>query len=74
MIENGIVSSIGLVIGAAMAIGLNMAMVEAFALEPLDWYYIPAGMIALWLVGQLAVAGPARKASGITPAIATRSG
>ena len=74
MIENGIVSTIGLIIGAAMAIGLNMAMVEAFALEPLDWYYIPAGMIALWLVGQLAVAGPARRASGITPAIATRSG
>lgn len=74
MIENGIVSLIGLVIGAAMAIGLNMAMVEAFALEPLDWYYIPAGMVALWIVGQLAVAGPARRASGITPAIATRSG
>lgn len=74
MIENGIVSAIGLLIGAAMTIGLNMTMVEAFALEPLDWYYIPIGMIALWLVGQLAVAGPARRASGITPAIATRSG
>lgn len=74
MIENGIVSTIGLVIGAAMAIGLNMLMVEAFALEPLDWYLIPAGMIALWLVGQAAVAGPARRASSISPAIATRSG
>ena len=74
MIENGIVSIIGLVIGAAMAIGLNMLMVDAFALEPLDWYLIPAGMIALWLVGQAAVAGPARRASSITPAIATRSG
>lgn len=73
MLENSIVSVIGLVIGGALAIGLNIVMVEAFALEPLAWYVIPVGMVALWLVGQLAVAGPARRASNITPAIATRS-
>lgn len=73
MIENSIVSAIGLVVGSALAIGLNIVMVEAFSLEPLAWYVIPAGAIALWAVGQLAVAGPARRASNITPAIATRS-
>ena len=73
MIENSIVSLIGLSIGAAMAIGLNIVMVEAFSLQPLAWYVIPIGMLALWLVGQAAVAGPARRASNITPAIATRS-
>jgi len=74
MLENSIVSAIGLAIGAALAIGLNIAMVEAFALEPLAWYVIPVGMIALWAVGQVAVAGPARRASNIAPSIATRSG
>lgn len=74
MLENSIVSAIGLVIGGVLAIGLNIVMVEAFALEPLAWYVIPIAMVALWLVGQLAVAGPARRASNITPAIATRSG
>jgi putative ABC transport system permease protein len=74
LIENTIVSAIGLVIGGGLAIGLNMVMVAAFALEPLAWYVIPSGMLALWAVGQLAVAGPARRASNITPAIATRSG
>ena len=73
MIENTIVSAIGLTIGSALAIGLNIVMVEAFSLEPLAWYVIPAGAIILWIVGQLAVAGPARRASNITPAIATRS-
>ncbi len=73
MIENSIVSGIGLLIGSGLAIGLNIAMVEAFALEPLAWWVIPSGAIALWVVGQLAVAGPARRASRITPAIATRS-
>ncbi len=73
MIENSIVSGIGLLVGSAMAIGLNILMVEAFSLEPLSWYVIPAGVIALWLVGQVAVAGPARRASRISPALATRS-
>ena len=73
MIENTIVSAIGLAIGGALAIGLNIVMVEAFALEPLAWYVIPIAMVVLWAVGQIAVAGPARRASNITPAIATRS-
>jgi putative ABC transport system permease protein len=74
MIENTIVSAIGLAAGSALAIALNIAMVEAFSLEPLAWYVIPIGIVALWAVGQLAVAGPARRASNVTPAIATRSG
>lgn len=73
MVENFIVSSIGLFVGGILSVALNIAMVEAFALEPLDWYVIPIAMIALWIVGQAAVAGPARKASNIPPAIATRS-
>jgi putative ABC transport system permease protein len=73
MIENTIVSAIGLVVGSVLAVGLNIVMVEAFSLEPLAWYVIPIGAIALWLVGQLAVAGPARRASNITPALATRA-
>lgn len=73
MIENSIVSGIGLLIGSALAIGLNIVMVEAFSLEPLAWYVIPVGAVALWAVGQAAVAGPARRASNITPAIATRA-
>lgn len=73
MVENFIVSTIGLAIGAIASVGLNIAMVEAFSLQPLAWYVIPVAMIALWIVGQMAVAGPAKRASNITPAIATRS-
>ena len=74
MVENFIASSVGLGIGGILSVALNIAMVEAFSLEPLAWYVIPIAMIALWTVGQVAVAGPARKASNISPAIATRSG
>jgi len=73
MLENFVVSSIGIVAGGILAVGLNIVMVQAFSLTPLAWYVIPIAMIVLWIVGQLAVAGPARKASNISPAIATRS-
>jgi putative ABC transport system permease protein len=35
--------------------------------------YLPAGALILWLLGQLAVLGPARRAAMVPPAIATRS-
>lgn len=73
MIENFIVSSIGIFVGGILAVGLNIFMVQAFSLTPLAWYVVPVAMITLWIVGQVAVAGPARRASNISPAIATRS-
>jgi len=73
MIENFLVSTVGVTAGAVLAVALNMLLVEAFALEPMAWYVIPSAMVMLWLVGQAAVAGPAHKASNVTPAIATRS-
>jgi putative ABC transport system permease protein len=73
MIENFIVSSVGIFFGAILAVLLNMAMVEAFGLQPLSWYIIPIAMLALWFVGLAAVAGPARRASFVSPSIATRS-
>ena len=73
MVENFIISGMGVIGGAILAIGLNVFMVEAFSITPLSWYVIPVAMLLLWTVGQIAVAGPAHRASLITPAIATRS-
>jgi putative ABC transport system permease protein len=73
MIENFIISSVGIIVGGILAVALNIFMVQAFSLTPLAWYVVPIAMIVLWLVGQAAVAGPARRASNISPAIATRS-
>jgi putative ABC transport system permease protein len=73
MIENFLVSTVGVAVGAILAVALNMVLVESFALEPMAWYVIPSAMLLLWLVGQVAVAGPANRASNVTPAIATRS-
>ena len=74
MVENFLISTMGIVAGGILAVSLNMFMVEAFSLTPMAWYVIPSAMLVLWVVGQLAVAGPARRASRVSPAIATRSG
>ncbi|WP_041713781.1 ABC transporter permease [Paraglaciecola sp. T6c] len=73
MLENLLISTVGVVLGAMLTIGLNIVLVDVFSLNPMTWYYIPLGMLALWVVGQLAVYGPAKKAANIPPALATRS-
>lgn len=73
MLENCLISGTGVIGGAALAVGLNLWMVEAFDLPPMPWPLIPTAMLVLWLVGQFAVLGPARRASLVSPAIATRT-
>ena len=73
MLENFLVSSVGVAAGALFAVALNIWMVQAFELTPLAWYLVPAAMGVLWLVGQAAVYGPARRASLVPPAVATRA-
>lgn len=73
MVENFLISTVGVLLGAGLTIGLNIALVDAFSLQPLDWYMIPTGMVTLWLVGLVAVFGPAQRASSIAPATATRT-
>jgi putative ABC transport system permease protein len=72
LLENFVVSSVGVTAGALLAVALNIWMVQVFDLTPITWYVIPAAMLALWLVGQLAVLGPARRATRVSPALATR--
>lgn len=73
-VENFLVSSLGIAAGAILAVALNLVLVDSFSLRPLSWYVVPVAMFVMWSVGQLAVIGPARRASRVSPAIATRSG
>lgn len=68
------VSSVGVVGGADLAVALNIWMVQTFELTRIASYIIPSAMLVLWLVGQAAVYGPARRASLVPPAVATRAG
>ena len=73
MTENFLISLVGVLIGAALTVGLNIVMIEAFSLTRIAWYLVPVAMLMLLAVGQAAVFGPAKRASSVPPAVATRT-
>ena len=73
MLENWLVTTIGVTLGALLAVAFNVWLVDTYALDRLDLAYIPIGIAVLWILGQLAVLMPAIRASSISPAIATRT-
>ncbi len=73
MLENGLITSFGLAIGLAGTLGLNWFLDTQYEVGRVPWWYLPLGMMALWILGQLAVLLPARRAANISPAMATRS-
>jgi len=73
MTENWMITTLGVALGSVLAIVVNYWMVSSFELERLNPVYVPVGIVALWCLGLVAVTGPARRASSISPAIATRT-
>ncbi len=71
--ENYLITTIGVVLGSVLTVALNFYLAQEFELERLHPFYLPTGIIILWVLGLLAVLGPARRASNISPAIATRT-
>ncbi|MEO8808918.1 MAG: FtsX-like permease family protein [Rhodanobacter sp.] len=71
--ENFLLGTAGVVLGMALAYGINLYLMQSYELARMPWYYLPGGAVALWVLGQLAVTGPARSAAAVPPVVATRS-
>lgn len=71
--ENLLLATLGIVLGMIGAYGINQLLMSHYALPRLPAIYLPVGATALWLLGQIAVLGPARRAAQVPPAVATRS-
>jgi putative ABC transport system permease protein len=71
--ENFLLASLGIVIGMILAYGINQMLMGRYELPRLPLLYLPVGAVLLWLLGQVAVYGPARKAASVPPAVATRT-
>lgn len=71
--ENFLLATIGIALGMALAYGINLFLMLHYELPRLPAFYFPVGAIALWLIGQAAVLGPALRAAAVPPVVATRS-
>jgi len=71
--ENFIITTMGLIGGGILAYGFSLYLMKTYQSPRLPWFYVPVGFVCLWILGQLAVLGPALRASRVPPAIATRS-
>jgi putative ABC transport system permease protein len=71
--ENFLIVSAGIVIGLLLAMLLNAILMQHYELPRLPLFYLPVSAVALWLLGQLAVLGPALRAARVPPVVATRA-
>jgi putative ABC transport system permease protein len=72
-IENLLIAGGGCVVGVALAIGINLALLRMFQMDRMPLWYVLSGVVVILLLGQLAVFAPARRASKVPPVVATRS-
>jgi putative ABC transport system permease protein len=72
-VENFLLATFGIALGMALAYGINLLLMERYELGRLPVQFLPVGAVSLWLLGQLAVLGPALRAASVPPAVATRT-
>jgi putative ABC transport system permease protein len=73
MVENGLITTAGIAVGCALALAIGYWLSLQYQLPRLELYYLVGGVLALWLIGQAAAWQPARKASAVSPSVATRT-
>lgn len=73
MVENGAITTGGILIGCILALGAGYWLSIRYQLPRLDLDYLVGGVLALWAVGQAAVWQPALKAASVSPSVATRT-
>ncbi|GLQ93848.1 ABC transporter permease [Dyella acidisoli] len=71
--ENFLIVSIGVLLGCLLAYALNTVLMQYYEQSRLPALYLAIGAPVLWLLGQLAVLGPALRASTVPPVVAVRA-
>jgi putative ABC transport system permease protein len=73
LVENWMVTTAGIVAGCGAALGIGYWISVKYELPRLDLYYLVGGVLSIWLIGLAAALQPARRASAISPAVASRT-
>ncbi|PHV06520.1 ABC transporter permease [Janthinobacterium sp. BJB412] len=73
LVENVMITSVGVAAGVLLGLALNALLVSQLEMTRLPAPYLAAGAGVFWLLGLGAVYGPAWRAASTSPALATRS-
>lgn len=73
LLENWITTTVGVGVGAILAIAAGVQISHMYQLPRLPLYYVVGGIVVLWMGGLLAVLVPALRAAAVSPAEATRT-
>jgi putative ABC transport system permease protein len=73
LVENSLIAAMGMALGLAGAFALNLLLVTQFEGGKLSPTLTLAGVLLIWAIGVVATIAPARRASRLSPAIATRT-
>jgi putative ABC transport system permease protein len=73
LLENWIVTSMGLTLGVFLAYGLNVVLVNQLRGTRMDLSLVVTGVLLLWGAGLAATYFPALKGARVAPAVATRN-
>ena len=71
--EAMLITGIGTMLGIVLAFAMSFWLGTQFNLPKMDWWYVVPATAGLLVIGILSVLGPARRATLISPALATRS-
>ncbi|MDP9199611.1 MAG: ABC transporter permease [Pseudomonadota bacterium] len=73
LVENWMITTAGIVAGCGFALAVGYWISVKYELPRLDLYYLVGGVLGIWIIGLAAALQPARRASAISPAVATRT-
>lgn len=73
LIENTLIAAMGMALGLVGAYALNILLVTQFSGGKLSPTLALAGVLLIWAIGVAATVVPARRASKLSPALATRT-
>lgn len=73
LVENWIITGVGLALGVVLSYSLNFILANVADVPRLEWPMVGSGMLLLWLIGLLAALTPAIRGTFVPPVIATKT-
>jgi len=73
LVENVMLTTIGVLLGSALAYGIHLFLFSIMEIPKMSFALVAVGGAVLYVLGFVAVIGPALRATAVAPAVASRT-